>query len=136
MRTTRITITRIESSARKEPDVNEQLQCLARALGLFGQRDKDSSKFRIFIALLRSVRRHGEGMTSDDLAEATKLTRATVIHHLGSLMDAGIVEQNRGRYQMRVESLEELVTKIQGDLNRTLEDLKKLAHVCDEELGL
>lgn len=136
MRTTRITITRVESPSRKEPDVNTQLQYLGQALGLFGQRDKDSSRFRIFIAILRSTRKHSRGLSSDELAELAGLSRATVIHHLNSLMDAGIIDHSRGRYELRVENLEELVERIRQDVNKTFDELSQLARHCDSEMGL
>lgn len=135
MRTTRITITHVVYP-RRETDLNEELQCLGAALGLFSPRDKDKSRFRIFIALIKALRTKGRGLTSDELAAQLDLTRATVIHHLDGLMDAGIVDSNRGIYQLRVDSLEDLVEQIKEDVSKTLDDLQDVARHCDAELGL
>jgi predicted transcriptional regulator len=135
MRFTRITITRVDYKPVNRPDINEELQQLGGALGLINLRDKDKSRFRIFIAMLKALKRR-ELMSSDDLADQLGLTRATVIHHLDALMDAGIVEHMRGKYQLRVETLEELVEVIEADITRTLDELKEVARNCDKGLGL
>jgi predicted transcriptional regulator len=132
MRFTRITLARVDYKPRTRPDVNEELQCLGSALGLFGLRDKDRSRFRIFITLLKA----GRALTSDELADALDLTRATVIHHLDSLMDAGIVENVRGGYALRVDNLEELITAIKQDVDKTFDELMAVAKNVDRELGL
>jgi predicted transcriptional regulator len=132
MRTTRITITTVVRPARA--DINAELQYLAGSLGLFNQRDKDRSKFRIFIALLKAPK--PAGLSSDDLASQLSLTRATVIHHIGSLAQAGIVDYVAGRYVLRVATLEQLVARIRADVARTLEELEDVAKACDRELGL
>lgn len=134
MRFTRITITRVEHQV-STPDVNEELQYLGGALGLFNQRDKDKSRFRIFIALLKALKKH-ETLSSDDLAEQLGITRATIIHHLDNLMEAGIVESMKGKYQLRVDNLEELIDVIQDDINKNFDDLREIARNCDKGLGL
>jgi biotin operon repressor len=135
MRFTRITICRTIATPARRPDLNDELQTIGNALGLFGQRDKDKSRFRIFIVLLKALKR-GQPLSSDDVAEHLDLTRATVIHHLDALMDAGIVESVRGGYALRVDNLEELLDMIQLDLNKTIEDLKTVARNVDKEMGL
>jgi biotin operon repressor len=135
MRFTRITITRVDSHPVQRPDINEELQHLGGALGLINLRDKDKSRFRIFIAMLKALKRR-EQLSSDDLADQLGITRATVIHHLDALMDAGIVEHIRGKYQLRVETLAELVEVIQSDIEKTFEELKEVARNCDKGLGL
>jgi len=133
MRFTRITICRVQQN--RTPDINDELQYLGGALGLFTLRDKDKSRFRIFIALLKALKKRNI-LSSDDLAEQLGITRATVVHHLDNLMDAGIVENIKGRYQLRVDNLEELLDMVQADINRTIEELKETAKNVDKELGL
>ena len=135
MRFTRITITRVDVKPVNRPDINDELQQLGGALGLINLRDKDKSRFRIFIAMLKALKRR-ELLSSDDLADQLGLTRATVIHHLDALMDAGIVEHMRGKYQLRVDTLVELVDVIQADIQKTFEELKEVAANCDKGLGL
>ena len=92
------------------PDINDQLQMIGGSLGLFSLRDKDKSCFRIFITLLNSVR-HAPGLSSDDLATMTGLTRGTVVHHLNKLMSSGIVEHDRGLYSLTFSTIEELISR-------------------------
>lgn len=116
-------------------DVNTQLQWLGGSLGLFNERDKDRSCFRIFITLLKNAHT-GSELSSDDLAEKTGLSRGTVVHHLNKLMGAGLVETYRSRYVLRVDNLEELIAKIEEDLQKTVETLKQVASDIDRKLGL
>ncbi len=132
MRFRRITI--VQAPAPTQREVNEQLQWLGGSLGLFNERDKDKSCFRIFITLLRSAKRREE-LTSDELAALTGLSRGTVVHHLNRLMSAGIVESYRSRYVLRVDSLEGLVAKLGEDLDRTLASLKEIAAEIDRKLS-
>lgn len=134
MPTTRITITSIKYPM-PEVDINAELQILGGSLGLFNPRDKDCSKFRIFIVLLKAAKVQ-RSLSTDDLAGELALTRATVIHHLASLNQAGIVDHISGRYVLRVATLEELVEKIRTDVVRTFAELQGMARKCDRDLGL
>ncbi len=78
MRFTRITIIRIKKPERDH--INEELQFLGESLGLFSERDKDKSCFRIFIIMVKALK-IGQSLTSDEIAERSNLTRGTVIHH-------------------------------------------------------
>lgn len=124
-------------SYRRPPvrDVNAELQWLGEALGLFSLRDKDKSCFRLFITLLKGARL-GHAFSSDELAAHLHLSRATVIHHLNKLMEAGIVLQQNNRYLLRVDSLSDLIEEIRRDLDRALDDLKDVADQVDRALGL
>lgn len=132
----KITIMRVNyPSTDLNHDLNEQLQYLGASLGLFSLRDKDKSCFRIFIILLR-VLKLGTGLTSDELAAETGLSRGTVVYHLNTLMASGIVSNVRGRYLLAVDSLEALVEHIRNNLNKSLDDLKDVAVNLDNRLGL
>ena len=128
----RITIVRIRRPEHR--NVNDELQWFGESLGLFGSRDRDKSCFRIFISLLKASK-HGQGLTSDELAEQLALARGTVIHHMNNLMDTGIVVHERKRYRLREGELSTLVQDIQRDTQKTLEDMKKFAEELDKLLG-
>ncbi len=115
-------------------DINEQLQWLGLSLGLFNLRDKDRSCFRIFIQLLKNT--SGEGLNSDEIAEILSLSRGTVIHHIHKLSDAGLVINNRNKYNLRVENLEALIDELRKDMDRTYEDMKEIAKEIDIKLRL
>ena len=130
----RITITHVSTPAR--PSLNDELQWFGMCMGFFSERDKDKSRFRIFIALLKGLKKNGQGLTSDEIAFELGLTRATVIHHINTLMEAGLISNVRGRYVLNVSTLEELVSMTQHNVNKTFEDLKRVAQDIDKKMGL
>ena len=103
-------------------------------MGLFNLRDKDKSCFRIFVELIKAAKAN-RIVSSDELAFRLGLTRGTVIHHINSLISAGIVVHEAGGYRLRVNSLEELVDEVEKDLLRTFDRLKNIAHELDEKIG-
>lgn len=129
----RITIVRTRRPV--ERTVNDELQYFGNSLGLFNLRDKDKSCFRIFIELLKAakVRRP---LSSDEIADRTKLTRGTVIHHISKLMEAGIVINDRNKYMLRVDNLRNLIDEIEKDVKNMCDDLKGIAEDIDVRLGL
>ena len=133
IREQRITI--IRTSRPRKGDINDELRWFGHSLGLFSERDKDSSLYRLFIELIKSGKRN-EPMTSDELAYKLKLSRGTVVHHLNKLLESGIVVEDRNRYMLRVANLEILVNEIKRDIRRTMENLTAIAKQIDEELGL
>ena len=130
--TQRITIVKIRRPAK---NVNDELQWFGNSIGLFNMRDKDKSMLRIFIELLKSTRAK-QYLTSDEIADKLQLSRGTVIHHVNKLMAAGLVVNERNRYLLRVDNLEELVDELRTDIARTMDDLKKVAENIDKMLGL
>ena len=133
IREQRITIIRV--SRPRKHDVNNEIRWLGHSLGLFSERDKDSSLYRLFVELIKSSKRD-ELLTSDELAFRLKLSRGTVIHHLNKLLESGLVIEHRNRYTLRVGNLEVLVDEIRRDIRRTMENLKVIAKQIDDELGL
>ena len=132
LREHRITIIRVSRPHKK--DVNEGLKWLGESLGLFSERDKESSLYRLFVELIKGSRR-GEALTSDELSYRLKLSRGTVIHHLNKLLESGIVVADRGGYALRVGNLEVLVDELRQDIRRTMDNLKAIAKKIEEELG-
>jgi len=131
---TRQRITIIRTARPRTHDINDELKWFGRSLGLFSERDKDSSLYRLFVELIKSSRK-GEALTSDELAHRLKLSRGTVIHHLNKLLESGIVITDHNRYGLRVSNLEVLVDELRRDIRRTMENLKSIAKQIDEELG-
>lgn len=129
----RITIVNIRRP--QEVSLNEELQWFGSSLGLFGERDRDKSCFRIFIELIKAVRISG-GLTSDELADRLGLTRATVIHHLNTLMEKGVVRHEGNVYIMRGDRLSLLVDDLQRDMERTISEMRKAAEELDKLLRL
>ena len=129
-RFTRITF--IRRIIPEEMSINDELQAFSNALGLVSERDKEKSCFRIFIALLREK----QSLSSDEIAHLSNLSRATVIHHLNKLMDAGIVIGNNNKYQLRTHSFAKLVDYLEEDMKTYLRELRRLGEQIDEDLGV
>lgn len=133
IREQRITI--IRTSMPRQGNVNDELKWLGHSLGLFSERDKDSSLYRLFVELIKS-RRGNQLLTSDELAHRIGLSRGTVVHHLNKLLESGIVVSDRNRYVLRVANLEVLIDELKKDLKRAMGDLREIARQIDEELKL
>lgn len=127
----RVTIIRIKRPEKK--DVNEELQWFSKSLGLFGPRDKEKSLFRVFLELLKASKRK-KGLTSDDIALKANLSRGTVIHHLNTLAEEGLIQQQGNKYMLRVHNLEALVEEIHKEIGTVFEELKEAAEELDEAL--
>ncbi|HLC86317.1 MAG TPA: winged helix-turn-helix domain-containing protein [Candidatus Nanoarchaeia archaeon] len=130
----KITIIKLRKSSEK--NLNSDLQWFSNSLGLFNERDKEKSCFRVFIALIKASRARREGLTSDEIALRSNISRATVIHHLNRLIESGLVIPHNTKYLLRSDNLEDLVDEIKKDMLRALEDIKSMAEDIDEELGL
>jgi predicted transcriptional regulator len=129
----RFTIVRV----RKPPqhNLNDELQWFGNALGLFSQRDKDRSAFRIFIELIKAAKLR-KPLSSDELAGLLHLSRGTVVHHLNKLKESGIVHYDGKYYWLRDNNLERLIEDMRADVNRTFDTLQATAKELDNFLGL
>ncbi|MDD5253993.1 MAG: winged helix-turn-helix transcriptional regulator [Candidatus Nanoarchaeia archaeon] len=126
-------ITIIRTSRPKDPELNQEIQWISSSLGLFGDRDKEKSCFRVFVELVKSNKENNL-LSSDEIAERSHLSRGTVIHHLNRLMDAGIVLNHRNRYMLRVNNLESLINQIHRELDDYFRDLRKIAEEIDKKI--
>ncbi len=104
---------------------------MCNSLGLFSERDREKSCYRIFLELIKTKK---QGLSSDELAFRSNLSRATAIHHLNKLMDSGLVVISRNRYSLREKELNKLVLDIKKDINNTLKNIEKVAKKIDKEL--
>jgi len=129
----RITIIRTRKPAIN--NINEQLQWFGTSLGLFNLRDKDKSCFRVFMELLKSAKTKNE-LSSDEIADKLRLSRGTVVHHINKLIELGLIINERNKYFLRVENLEQLIEELKKDADRMYTDLKNVAKEIDARLGL
>jgi len=124
----KITVVRVRKP--KEQDINDELQWVSRSLGLFSERDKEKSCYRIFLALLKEHK----PMSSEDLADFTNLSRATVLHHMNKLIESGVVVSEHERYLLR-DDVDKLIDDIEADIISTLNEVRKttrhIKHVLD-----
>lgn len=123
----KLTIIKLE---KPKHEINEEIQWLCRSLGLFGERDKEKSCYRIFIELLKNHK----GLNSDEIAENTHITRGTVIHHINRLMDSGLVISQKNKYRLRMRNFSKLIKEIEDDVEETFEGMEKIAKKIDKKL--
>ncbi len=128
-------ITLVEVRKKPSTNINQELKWLGDSLGLFGIRDKDKSCFRLFIELLKQSKL-GKPISSDELAQRTDLTRATVIHHLHHLTSCGIIEKlpKQKGYLLKENRLEFLLRMIKSNIDEQFEEMLKTAKEIDERL--
>lgn len=70
-------------------------------------------------------------MSSDELANYTNLTRATVIHHINKLIESGLVVSKNEKYLLR-DDLDNLIGEIEADIISTLNEIKTTTkHIKD-----
>jgi len=127
-----IRVSKITIIRRKNPrsEINQEIQWVCRSLGLFNERDKEKSCFRIFVELMKSRNM----LSSDEVASRSNLSRATVIHHLHKLMDSGLVINESNKYSLRKKQLNKLVLDVKKDLDDTLKRMHQIAKRIDKEL--
>lgn len=129
----RITLIKLRKPSLK--NVNTDLQWISESFGLFGERDKEKSCFRVFMELIKSAR-IGKSLTADQIAFKSNLTRATVIHHLHKLEESGLITHEGNKYILRSDNLEDLTNEIENDILSVFEEMHSIARELDEELGL
>ena len=127
----KITIIKIRKPVRSE--INEELQWVGASLGLFNLRDKDRSCFRIFVELLKSSK-IGNGLSSDEIAFKSGLSRGTVIHHINKLIESGLVIVEERKYILREAKLEPLIDEVEKDILRSLDGLRAIAKDIDKKM--
>ena len=129
MGTVKITIIRV--SKPEKQDINDELQWISKSLGLFSERDKEKSCYRIFLALLKEHK----PMSSDEIADFTNLTRATVMHHMNKLMESGLVLTERERNFLR-DDIDKIIDDIETDVMTTLNEVKKITKRIKQQLNI
>ncbi|MBT8010271.1 helix-turn-helix transcriptional regulator [archaeon] len=115
-----------------EKSINKEIQWFSQSLGLFTQRDKDKSCFRIFLEIIKTKK----PQSSDELAYKLNLSRATVIHHLTKLIASGIVVVNDNKYSLRAKNLESTLKKMKADFLSAYEEVEEVAKEIDKKIGL
>lgn len=124
-------------SVRKPPKAEyvADLEWFCRTFGFLESRDKQKTAHLIFKALLESAVQNN-GLTSDELAEKSNLTRGTMIHHLNKMMKSGLIIFHEGKFKLRGNSLKSTVEEIQRDINRLFENIFEVTENIDCNLGL
>jgi predicted transcriptional regulator len=133
MKITRITI--IKTSKPEIQNINDLLQWFGGSLGLFNLRDKDRSCFRVFIVLMKAGKK-SKGVSSEEIADLTALSRGTVVYHINKLIESGLVREQSKKYYLEAETLENLIAKLRMDMDQAFDTLSEIGKEIDEKLKL
>jgi len=130
---TNIGLRRLEKPV--EPDIIQDINWICKSLGLVSSRDSDETASKIFNVIINAMAENEE-LSSEQIARQIDVTRGTVIYHLKSFTNAGLISQNKTRYLLRTRSMERTVEEVEMDILRVLNDIKKMAREVDIQLGL
>ncbi len=117
-----------------ESNTNEQLHWISQALGLFNERDKEKSCHRIFVELIKA-KKDNKQVNSQDLADRSHLSRATVLHHLDKLIESNIVMERNHEFELIDSNLNSIISRMKKEMNDFMEEMEKISRKLDEELG-
>jgi predicted transcriptional regulator len=76
--------------------------------------------------------RHGDVITTKQLADELDVTRGTVNHHLRDFVKAGILTREKRTIRLRANSLERTIREVKRDADRIFEDLERMAEELDD----
>src|SRR3989338_8049267 len=125
----KITLVKLRSP---QKNVNQEIQWLSESLGLFSERDKDKSCFRLFLEIIKTRK----PVSSDELASRVNVSRATVIHHLNKLIATGLVDMQDNKYVLRGKNLESTLKQVKTGMLAAYEEMEEIARKIDQTLGL
>ena len=126
-----ITIRTLRPPAKK--NLKKDIEWFCHSLGLLGERDKKKSSFRIFETIVKANRKNG--ISADELARAVGMSRTAVMHHVNTMIMAGLVVKEGGRFELRMKSLQKIVDEIELDINRTLRAVREVAKDIDKRMN-
>lgn len=119
----------------QKQDIDEDIEWMCRCLGILSNRDFDKTSTKLFESFLAASKKN-RSLSSDDLADKVGISRATVIHHIHRFETAGVVIKSEEGYELRTNSLHDVINEIEMDIERMLQRMKKIADDIDEEMGL
>lgn len=114
-------------------NLNKEIQYLSSSFGLFTDRDKSSSCFRIFVELLKTTKMR-KPISSDELAFKLGLSRGTVVYHLTKLIEAGIAVSQKNKYLLKASSLNKIVKALRSDVGEFFDSMMEVSAEIDKAL--
>lgn len=74
-------------------------------------------------------------MNSQDLADKSHLSRATVLHHLDKLVKSNIVIEKDYEFELVDSNISSMISRLKEEMNDFLGEMEKISKKLDEELG-
>ena len=115
--------------------LRKDIDFICKSFGYFSSRDKNCTAGKIFRLMVKKTTGESKGLTSDEIAEKLDLSRGTIVYHLNSFIQAGLVKRQNNRYQLRSDSLQKSLEEIKQDVERLFNEMMKIADEIDKQLG-
>ncbi len=97
---------------------------------LISKRDTDGTIIIVFKLVLNNEE---DTIGSTELARLCGLHRLTVRHHLERLRESGLLEERKGKYKMRFDSIEDYIEYRRRKMLRMFKELEDIAERMDKE---
>jgi predicted transcriptional regulator len=117
-----------------EKDMERDMEWICECFGFYEKIDREKTAAAIFKELIECCG-NGTGLSSTDLGQKSKVTRAAALNHLKKMIRSGLVVKDGGEYKLRCSSLYATVKEMQRDIDRIFEDVEEIAREIDERMG-
>ena len=117
-----------------ESNTNEELHWISQALGLFNSRDNEKSCHRIFIQLVKA-KKDNKPLSSQELADLSHLSRATVLHHLDKLIESNIAKEINHKFILIDPNMNSIILRLKKEMNEFMDEMDRVSKKLDKELG-
>ncbi len=107
-------------------DEETLLYWLIYSLNLVSERDRDSSKIKIFLSIMDN-----KGISSEDISKLTGLSRATVIFHAKRMIKLGLIEYRSRKFYPKADNFADLISMIEEEFNNNIKNIKSIAKTLD-----
>ncbi|MFH1448236.1 MAG: winged helix-turn-helix transcriptional regulator [Candidatus Micrarchaeota archaeon] len=118
---------RIRYISSQEGDVIERL---CESVGVVSGRDRDKTVILVFRTMLKNCKEDGVG--GSELSELSGVNRITCLHHLKRLEEAGLVENEHGRYHLKCANLKRTMRELRKEALSTFDIIDEMAGEIDK----
>ncbi|MCC7552546.1 ArsR family transcriptional regulator [Candidatus Micrarchaeota archaeon] len=108
----------------------KEIEEFCKKARLLSKRDTEGTTVIVFKSVLCKKE---EPITSTELSKLSGLHRLTVRHHLERLKEQGLLEEKKGKYKMKFNSIEDYVDFRRKKMIRMFEELENMAERMDKE---
>ena len=81
------------------------------------------------------AKKDNKQVNSQDLADRSHLSRATVLHHLDKLIESNIVMEKEHEFELIDSNLNAIILRLKKEMNDFMVEMEKMSKKLDEELG-
>ncbi|NPA76181.1 MAG: winged helix-turn-helix transcriptional regulator [Candidatus Diapherotrites archaeon] len=124
------TITIVQRERPYSDDLNENIAWLLESLGI------SRAMLQKYSRILTEIAKSGGKISATEIAEIIGDPRTSITYHIGKLAEMGIILREGRGYRLRAGTFLRSIEEMERDVIRMFEDMKKVAQILDEQLGL